>query len=61
MLKEVDAKGEIADTGSFAAAHSIDHNKIAGVALSLESIGFAVKKVGTVQLGTCHKPTLFEG
>ena len=45
ILKDIGSHGEIADTGQFSSDHNFDHQKLTGVALSLESIGFILKKV----------------
>lgn len=45
VLREISSHGDIPDTGCFASKHNFDHQKVAGVALSLESIGFILKKV----------------
>ena len=45
VLEELDARGAIEDTGSFADSFGVDHNAVYGCILSLESLEMVTRKV----------------
>jgi len=53
ILSTVGAKGEVADSGDFAAANGWEHNAVVGVIKSLESAEMVLAKVGAVAACAC--------